>query len=160
MGTRANFFIGLGDNQKWLGSAFHDTYPDGLPKSLTHATSASGYRKAISRYLAEDPNDKIVAGAGGEPIGFRDYEYTFANGRVLVKEGFDPTYSRLSDKAPELFLGSNAPKKLRKAKRKKAPGGKRTGALGVKGKSRLQAEVKRLRKKLDTLVADINRLTR
>lgn len=53
MGTRADFYIGRGENAEWLGSIAFDGYPDGLtdiPFLLT-ATSEPVFRKAVEVML-------------------------------------------------------------------------------------------------------------
>lgn len=53
MGTRADFYIGRGENAEWLGSIAWDGYPDGeWPASVSKARTEQEFRDAVAAMLS------------------------------------------------------------------------------------------------------------
>ena len=88
MGTRADFYIGRGEDAEWLGSIAYDGYPEGWGIDLLEHTVGSGedYRVAVDALLTAVSKSKH----GGhqrwpnqgwpwpwEDSGLTDYSYTF-----------------------------------------------------------------------------------
>lgn len=85
MGTRADFYVGRGEQAEWLGSIALDGYPDGIPMSIRTARTKMKYRNSVEMFLrkcrhATFPKD-------GWPWPWEDslttdYSYSFEDGRV------------------------------------------------------------------------------
>lgn len=81
MGTRADFYSGLGESAEYLGSIAWDGYPDGLPKELRSASSDAEWRRIVLAELMA--RDDATAPVDGWPWPWddsrtTDYAYTFA----------------------------------------------------------------------------------
>lgn len=48
MGTRADFYVGRGNDAEWLGSIAYDGYPDGIPEDLLNATTEDEFRNSVA----------------------------------------------------------------------------------------------------------------
>ena len=94
MGTRSDYYIGVGENAEWLGSAAYDGYPEtetlkgGIPEALTSATTEDAFREALKLVSARDD---WTAPEQGWPwpwddSGTTDYAYCFdaSAARVIV----------------------------------------------------------------------------
>jgi hypothetical protein len=98
MGTRADFYVGRGDQAEWLGSIAWDGYPDGIDKQLLNCTGEAAYRRAVADFLSER-EDKSLPGDGWpwpwETSATTDYAYAFDAERVHAScfgsGWFDPT---------------------------------------------------------------------
>jgi len=53
MGTRADFYVGRGEQAEWLGSIAWDGYPSGNPAPVTAMTSEAAYREKVEAVLSE-----------------------------------------------------------------------------------------------------------
>ena len=88
MGTRADFYIGNGDNAKWLGSIGWDGYPEGIPIDIKECTNADQFEKTVCEFIKM--NNGILAETGwpwpwtsGE---MTDYSYFFIKNTVYVSK--------------------------------------------------------------------------
>lgn len=72
MGTRADFFIGIGPNAEWIGSTSYDGDPYSLGADPLKATSEAEFRAAIERMLA-DPERLVTRPEEGWPWPWRDF---------------------------------------------------------------------------------------
>jgi hypothetical protein len=52
MGTRADFYVGRGENAEWIGSITWDGYPDGIDGNVFVSDSEESYRMAVSAFFA------------------------------------------------------------------------------------------------------------
>lgn len=52
MGTRADFYIGRGEQAEWLGSIAWDGDPYGMPVRLLHAATEQQFRAEVEIFLA------------------------------------------------------------------------------------------------------------
>ena len=57
MGTRADFFIGIGPTAKWIGSTSYDGHPDSWGEAPLAATSEAEFRAAVEKMLSQ-PRDE------------------------------------------------------------------------------------------------------
>lgn len=85
MGTRADFYVGRGEQAEWLGSIAWDGYPDGVDKVVLRAKSEPAYRRALSRFF-EDRTDVTLPEQGWpwpwDNSQTTDYAYAFDGGKV------------------------------------------------------------------------------
>lgn len=54
MATRADFYVGRGEDAEWLGSIAFDGYPGGIPDAIRQATTERAYRDAVLDMLRDD----------------------------------------------------------------------------------------------------------
>lgn len=54
MGTRADFYVGVGENANWIGSIAWDAYPSGIPESIRMAKTEDEFRVAVSALYKRD----------------------------------------------------------------------------------------------------------
>lgn len=94
MGTRADFYVGIGPDAEWLGSIARDGYPDGIPETILGSRADVGYRTAVAAFLAER-NDGTTPDMGWPwpwpDSATSDEAYALHDGRVLMLahgEGF------------------------------------------------------------------------
>lgn len=85
MGTRADFYVGRGENAEWLGSIAWDGYPSEIPSHIFDTTTESDYREAVNLDLASR-NDWTTPAMGWpwpwETSNTTDYAYAFDGGKV------------------------------------------------------------------------------
>lgn len=57
MGTRADFYVGIGENARWIGSVAYDGYADGNPSELSKLKNptAISFIKAVRKIRRELP---------------------------------------------------------------------------------------------------------
>lgn len=84
MGTRADFYVGRGENAEWLGSIAFDGYPSGLPDILRRRAEKS-FRAQVERIMKTD--DSATRPSDGWPwpwddSGTTDFAYAFEGGKV------------------------------------------------------------------------------
>ena len=90
MGTRADFYVDIGANARWLGSHPRDSHPDCLPQSLFAVTTAEDWESAVTAFLAE--HGRLAALGWHWPWRSSrgsDYAYTFHDGRCLLSQSND-----------------------------------------------------------------------
>lgn len=85
MGTRADFYIGRGENAEWLGSIGWDGNPYGLPERLLAASTEDDFKAAFHAYIAS--RDDFTSPDMGWPWPWNDsrttdYAYAFDDGKV------------------------------------------------------------------------------
>ncbi len=108
MGTRADFYVGRGENADWLGSIAWDGYPKGIDKQLLNCTSEEAYRHAVADFL-KGRDDRSLPEDGWpwpwETSHTTDYAYAFDEGRVHAScfghKWFDPTVEREEEENDE-----------------------------------------------------------
>lgn len=97
MGTRADFYVGRGEQAEWLGSIAWDGDPGGIPKRLLKAATERKYRVVVGAFLVE--RDDATWPAMGWPWPWEnsqttDYAYAFDGGKVWAScfgyAWFDP----------------------------------------------------------------------
>lgn len=123
MGTRADFYIGRGEQAEWLGSTAFDGYPEGVaqfvddkgmatrgePQNSPILTAAEEkkYRDAVASFLAAD--DYSTTPDQGWPWPWEDsrttdYSYAFEDGKVWAccfgHRWFDPLQPEPEDDDP------------------------------------------------------------
>lgn len=87
MGTRADFYIGRGQDAEWLGSVAWDGYEWNGSCALMQATAPDKFRAAVAEIAAE--RDDFTAPAEGWPWPWSDstttdYSYVLHEGKVTV----------------------------------------------------------------------------
>lgn len=87
MGTRADFYVGRGEDAEWLGSIAWDGYPDGIDRAITHAESEGDYRLALAAFAKT--RDDWTAPERGWPWPWQtshttDFAYAFDGGKVFA----------------------------------------------------------------------------
>ena len=85
MGTRADFYIGRGDDAEWLGSIAWDGYPESMPLQLLNAESEHAFRHALECFFKS--RDDVSLPSDGWPWPWEtshttDYAYAFDEGAV------------------------------------------------------------------------------
>jgi len=93
MGTRADFYVGIGADAEWLGSIAFDGYPEGIEDAVLLAEREEQYRDAVAKSFEEDATTPDM----GWPWPWRDsngtdYAYTFHGGRVLASAFGSPLF--------------------------------------------------------------------
>lgn len=98
MGTRADFYVGMGKQAEWLGSIAWDGYPDGKPKAVLGAASEMDWRARVSALLASEKSGTVPDDGWPWPwedSGLTDYAYAFTPDGVAAScfggPWFDPT---------------------------------------------------------------------
>lgn len=87
MGTRADFYVGRGENAEWLGSIAFDGYPDGIDKQVLGCQSFEAFRHAVNDFLAASEY-KTLPEQGWpwpwETSATTDFAYAFDSGMVYA----------------------------------------------------------------------------
>lgn len=101
MGTRADFYVGLGRDAEWLGSIAWDGYPSGVDDALLAAKTEQEYRERAATFFAK--REDYTAPEVGWPWPWNDsnttdYAYAFADGQVHVA-GFGHGWSTVEEGA-------------------------------------------------------------
>lgn len=97
MGTRADFYIGRGENSKWIGSIAWDGYPDGIPDDLLASETVDDFTKAVNSFFS-DRDDVTLPDMGWpwpwETSHTTDFVYAIDGGKVWAScfgsNWFDP----------------------------------------------------------------------
>lgn len=90
MGTRADFYVGRGEDAEWLGSIAWDGYPDGpngVPSFVQSAPTEGEFRNAVRGFF--EGRDDVSGPDHGWPWPWddsntTDYSYAFDEGCVWV----------------------------------------------------------------------------
>ena len=87
MGTRADFYVGRGEEAEWLGSIAWDGYPDGIPDEIKTAANEAVFREAVEKMIQE--RDDGTHPRDGWPWPWEDsrttdYAYAFYDGAVYA----------------------------------------------------------------------------
>jgi hypothetical protein len=85
MGTRADFYLGRGENAEWLGSIAWDGHPDSIDTEVLSATDEGGYRAELAKFF--EPRDDVTLPERGWPWPWdtsatTDYAYALDEGRM------------------------------------------------------------------------------
>ena len=87
MGTRADFYVGRGENAEWLGSIAWDGYPEGIPNTILAQHNEAVYRLEVGLFLG-DRNDATLPEMGWpwpwDDSRTTDYAYAFDDGVVYA----------------------------------------------------------------------------
>lgn len=101
MGTRADLYVGRGEQAEWLGSITWDGYPDGIATAVFEATTENAYREAVAAFFAER-NDVTLPTEfwpwPWETSVLTDYAYAFDGGTVYASSFGNPWF-RVDPKA-------------------------------------------------------------
>ncbi len=97
MGTRADFYVGSGEQAEWIGSIGCDGYPEGIVPAIFTVQTADDYRQAVQAFLA-DREDATYPDHGWpwpwDDSTTTDYAYMFVEGQVQAwrygQGPFDP----------------------------------------------------------------------
>lgn len=87
MGTRADFYVGKGEQSEWLGSIAMDGYPDGIPDNLLACTNKEVYRDFVTVFLSRCDHATLPEMGWPWPWDdsrLTDFSYTFVNGEVKI----------------------------------------------------------------------------
>lgn len=97
MGTRADFYLGKGENAQWLGSIAWDGYPDGIDEAILKSKTKEHYIKKLRIFFSE--RDDVTLPRDGWPWPWEDsnttdYAYAFDKAKVSAScfgsNWFDP----------------------------------------------------------------------
>lgn len=85
MGTRADFYIGRGEQAEWIGSIAWDGYPSGISEAVLQATTEDAYRTAVEAFFLT--RSDVTHPDQGWPWPWKDscttdYAYAFDDGGV------------------------------------------------------------------------------
>jgi hypothetical protein len=166
MGTRADFYIGRGENAEWLGSIALDGYPSGITphstetvarygyerhvdaewpagESLFDATDEATFRSRLARFF--EYRDDVTLPEMGWPWPWEnsqttDYSYAFDGGRVWAScfghEWFDPLLPESDGDDEEEESSAKVPFPNMATDRVAMPGSKRSGMFVVTAEPR------------------------
>ncbi len=87
MGTRADFYMGRGEEANWYASIAWDGYPDGIDAAVLEATTVPEYRDALAAFLKT--RDDVTYPEAGWPWPWEtshttDFAYAYDEGRVYA----------------------------------------------------------------------------
>ena len=109
MGTRADFYVGVGVDAEWLGSIAFDGYPKGIEPRILHAQNEAGYRQVVKEFVAQ--SDHGTTPEQGWPWPWEDsrttdYAYAWTpRGEVRAScfghAWFDPTKEQTDEEMQE-----------------------------------------------------------
>lgn len=102
MGTRADFYVGRGEQAEWLGSIAFDGYPDGIPERVRCASTEEMYREALDEMFRTD--DSASGPDHGWPWPWEnsnttDYAYAYEDGVWVTCFGHG--WDRIKDYDPD-----------------------------------------------------------
>lgn len=105
MGTRADFYVGRGEDAEWLGSIGWDGYPDGIPSEILEAVTADVFKEAVRAFLV-DRDDGTTPEMGWpwpwDTSDTTDYAYAFDGQMVHAScfgcNWFDPSTAMGDDR--------------------------------------------------------------
>ena len=97
MGTRADFYVGRGEQAEWIGSIGWDGYPNDGTVALCKATTEAEFRAAVTEFFETEHKDDTTLPADGWPWPWNnsqttDYSYAFDGGKVWVSNFGHPWY--------------------------------------------------------------------
>lgn len=95
MGTRADFYVGRGEQAEWLGSIAWDGFPDCIPTTILHSGTEAEYKANVKLFLSEREDATIDAWPWPwSNSQTTDYSYAFDSGKVWASsfghQWFDP----------------------------------------------------------------------
>lgn len=100
MGTRADFYVGRGEQAEWLGSIAWDGYPSGMPPELLRSPDADDFRQRVAAFLVMRDDATLPARGWPWPWEYSrttDYAYAHDDGKVWASyfghSWFDPIMS-------------------------------------------------------------------
>lgn len=135
MGTRADFYIGRGQDAEWLGSIAWDGYPSGIGNDLLEATSLDEFKSRLAAYWSARkdltrPND-------GWPWPWSDssgtdYAYAFDGGKVWAS-CFGTEWFEASNPEPEEHQDAKSAVFPNMESRKRVTLGRRSGLIVLGG---------------------------
>lgn len=107
MGTRADFYVGRGQDAEWIGSIAWDGYPEGIPDEIKEPRDEKEYRVSVGLFISG--RDDGTLPEMGWPWPWQtshttDYAYAFDAGVVYASNFGYGWYEDMSDfeaKAPE-----------------------------------------------------------
>lgn len=103
MGTRADFYVGRGEQAEWLGSIAWDGYPDGIEDKILSATDEAVYREHVHGFIASrEDGTKPEQGWPWPWEDSRTTDYTYAfDGRGVWGSCFGHEWFLASHPEPE-----------------------------------------------------------
>ena len=135
MGTRADFYVGIGEHAEWLGSIAWDGHPDGISETVLKTSQEQEFREAVNELISS--RDDGTFPKDGWPWPWEDsqttdYAYAFdvTSKKVMAScfgcKWFDPLQSQEDDPAEDNDKSAIFPnmKKLQKT-----TFGKRSGVM-------------------------------
>ena len=158
MGTRADFYVGRGENAEWIGSIAWDGYPSGIKPTSTNkdrwgcseheprpkgahlfaSADEATFRDRVEQFFAN--REDVTRPAEGWPwpwddSGTTDYAYAFDGGKVYAS-CFGSAWWLASRKAPDdpdSVRGAKAVFPKMERGRFARPGDKRSGVIVIEG---------------------------
>jgi hypothetical protein len=134
MGTRADFYVGRGENAEWLGSIAWDGYS--IAGYIKAAKTEDIYRKAVTQFLSE--REDATLPKDGWPWPWEDscttdYAYAFDKDKTYTAI-FGHKWFPSQEKEPEYDDNSGKECKFPNMKdRQKVALGKRSGVMIISG---------------------------
>lgn len=104
MGTRADFYIGRGEDAEWLGSIAYDGFPDSIDDSLMVAGTDVEFRERLLAFFSD--RDDVTQPEDGWPWPWdnstlTDYAYAFDDGSVWYSIGDSLWWRHLDGQPPD-----------------------------------------------------------
>jgi hypothetical protein len=101
MGTRADFYVGRGEQAEWLGSIAWDGNPKGIHEAVLRSMTETEFRGQVREFLSQREDRSLPEDGWPWPwenSRTTDYAYAFDGGAVYAscfgREWFDPTKPR------------------------------------------------------------------
>ena len=120
--TKGDFYIGTGPQARWIGSIYHDAFPDYVPCEILTEVNPIMYEEKVLEFLRGDNGRGIVSDDGDEwpwiwpDSNMTDYVYMFdlEVGRVVASQFacdfFDPMKIRNGEDLDDATLAMGKPK--------------------------------------------------
>jgi hypothetical protein len=108
MGTRADFYVGRGENAEWLGSIGFDGYPSNIGPEILAATSEEPFRESVRRRIADTKSGTTPDQGWPWPWDnghLTDYSYAFDDGKVWMSN-FGRSWLPATENEPDEWPGS------------------------------------------------------
>jgi hypothetical protein len=99
LGTRSDFYVGVGEKAEWIGSYAWDGNPGSIHEDipLDVFVTEEDYRSQVKNYLAQHGGDATYPENGWpwpwEDSGTTDYAYMWLEGTVLISCFGSPLYT-------------------------------------------------------------------
>jgi hypothetical protein len=107
MGTRADFYIGRGEQAEWLGSIAWDGYPNGIDSKLLEAANEPAFKAALAPFLSSREDATLPEQGWPWPWDdscMTDYAYAFDKDKVYASKfgsaWFDPIATPKEEESP------------------------------------------------------------
>lgn len=133
MGTRADFYVGRGEEAEWLGSIAWDGNPNGIEGNVLKAQAEEIYREAVSTFLGS--RDDATLPEHGWPWPWddsntTDYAYALDHGTVYASS-FGYPWFVATEQEPDMEESAKGQTFPNMKERKNVTFGSRSGIMVI-----------------------------